>query len=124
MRKALILSIVLMLAGAVSLHAQSLKGTNWKLYISELNDTLTFHVRGDSTFVTDGSGEIVVRSACRISKDTITMKDIDGKYACADQVGVYTYKFNADALTLTLVSDPCDNRSNSISGARWIRAKD
>ena len=124
MRKTLFLSFALLLAGAAGLRAQSLKGTNWKLYIDELHDTLTFHIREDSSFVTDGSGEMVVRSVCKISKDTIQLKDIDGKYVCPDQTGVYTYAFIADTLTLTLVNDPCDNRSNSINGARWTRAKD
>jgi len=124
MRKTLFLSIALSLAGAISLHAQSIKGTKWKLYIDELHDTLTLHIKGDSSFVTDGSGEIVVRSLCKVSKDTITLKDIDGKYVCPDQAGVYTYAFVADSLTMTVVNDPCDNRSNSINGARWIRAKD
>jgi len=124
MRKTLFLSIALSLAGAISLHAQSIKGTNWKLYIDELHDTLTLHIKGDSSFVTDGSGEVVVRSLCKVSKDTITLKDIDGKYVCPDQAGVYTFAFIADTLTMTLVNDPCDNRSTSINGARWIRSKD
>ena len=85
MRKTLFLSLALSLAGAISLHAQSIKGTNWKLYIDELHDTLTLHIKGDSSFVTDGSGEVVVRSLCKISKDTISLKDIDGKYVCPDQ---------------------------------------
>jgi hypothetical protein len=124
MRKILFLSIALLLAGAVSLHAQSIKGTSWKLYIDELHDTLTLHIKADSSFVTDGSGEVVVRSLCKVSKDTITLKDVDGKYVCPDQAGVYTFAFVADTLTLTLINDPCDSRSNNINGARWIRAKD
>ncbi|HEY4206625.1 MAG TPA: hypothetical protein VGM31_07435 [Puia sp.] len=124
MRKTLFLSMALLLAGAVSLHAQALKGTSWKLYIDELQDTLTLHIKSDTSFVTDGSGAVVVRSICTIDKDTITLKDIDGKYVCAGQPGVYTYAFIADTLTLTMVNDPCDNRVNSINGARWTRAKD
>lgn len=124
MRKTLFLSIALSLAGAIGVHAQSIKGTNWKLYIDELHDTLTLHIKEDSSVVTDGSGEVVVRSFCKISKDTITLKDIDGKYVCPDQAGVYTFAFVADTLTMTLVNDPCDNRSNSINGARWVRSKD
>jgi len=124
MRKTLFLSMALLLAGAISLHAQSLKGTTWKLYIDELHDTLTFHIKSDTSFVKDGSGETVVRSICKVSKDTVMLKDIDGKYACPDQTGVYTYAFVADTLTMTLVNDPCDNRANSLNGARWIRAKD
>jgi hypothetical protein len=116
--------MALLLSGLFSLHAQSIKGTNWKLYIDELHDTLTLHIKADSSFVTDGSGEVVVRSLCKVSKDTITLKDVDGKYVCPDQAGVYIYAFIADTLTLTLVNDPCDSRSNNINGARWIRAKD
>jgi hypothetical protein len=116
--------MALLLAGAISLHAQSLKGTTWKLYIDELHDTLTFHIKSDTSFVKDGSGETVVRSICKVSKDTVMLKDIDGKYAGPDQTGVYTYAFVADTLTMTLVNDPCDNRANSLNGARWIRAKD
>jgi hypothetical protein len=123
MRKTL-LFVVLLLAGAAGLHAQSLKGTSWKLYVDELHDTVTFHVGTDSAYTTDGSGEIVVQSLCKISKDTITLKDIGGKYACPSEAGVYTFAFIADTLTLTLVNDPCDNRSGAINGARWVRAKE
>jgi len=105
-------------------QAQSLKGTSWKLYIEDLHNTLTFHIRGDSSYTTDGSGETVVRSLCKINRDTLTLRDIDGKYVCPDQDGVYTYAFIADTLTLNLVSDQCSNRSNAINGVKWIRAKD
>jgi hypothetical protein len=124
MRKTLFLSMALLLAGAVSIHAQALKGTSWKLYIEDLHDTLTWHIRADTAFVTDGAGETVVRSICIIDKDTVTLKDIDGKYACPGQTGVYTYLFVADTLTMNLVNDPCDDRANSLNGSRWIRAKD
>lgn len=124
MRKTLFIFIALLLAGAISVHAQELKGTSWKLYIDEIHDTLTWHIGADTCFVKDGTGEIVVRSICKINKDTITMKDIDGKYACQDQAGIYTYMFIADTLTMNLVNDPCDNRANSLNGARWTRAKD
>jgi len=121
MRK--ILFLFFLLASAAAAKAQSLKGTSWKTYIDELHDTLTFHIGNDTSYTTDGSGEAVVRSLCKISKDTLTLQDIEGKYACPDGTGVYTYLFLADGLTLTLVKDPCDNRSNAINGLKWIRAK-
>jgi len=122
MRKTLFLCLLLAVTAGVK--AQSLKGTSWKLYLDDLRDTLTFHIGTDSCYTTDGSGEVVVRSLCRISKDTITLKDIDGKYVCPGEEGVYTYLFLADGLTLTMVKDPCDNRSGAINGAKWVRAKD
>lgn len=121
MRKTLVLCFLLAMTAGVK--AQSLKGTNWKLYVDELHDTLTFHIGSDTSYTTDGSGEMVVKSLLRISKDTIAIKDIDGKYACPSEEGVYTYLFLADGLTLTLVKDPCDNRSNAINGVKWMRAK-
>jgi hypothetical protein len=122
MRK--ILFLFFLLASVAGVKAQSLKGTSWKLYVDELHDTLTFHIGADTSYTTDGSGEIVVRSLCKISKDTLTLHDIDGKYVCPDGTGVYTYVFLADGLTLNMVSDPCDNRSNAINGVKWVRAKD
>lgn len=121
MRKILFLSFLL--ACTAGVKAQSLKGTSWKVYIDEIHDTLTWHIGADTCFTTDGNGETVVRALCKISKDTIAMKDIEGKYACADGTGVYTYLFQADGLTLTMVNDPCDNRSNAINGLKWIRAR-
>jgi hypothetical protein len=124
MRKISYLLVVLLLASVAGVHAQSLKGTSWKLYVDELHDTLTFHVGVDTSYTTDGSGEVVVRCLSKISKDTLTLRDIDGKYACPGGDGVYTYVFLADGLTLNMVSDPCDNRSNAINGVKWVRGKD
>ena len=124
MRKISYLFVVMLLAGAAGVHAQSLKGTSWKLYVDELHDTLTFHVGADTTYTTDGSGDVVVRSLCKINRDTITLKDFEGRYACPGGEGVYTYVFLADGLTLNMVSDPCDNRSNAINGVKWMRGKD
>ena len=122
MRK--ILFLIFLFACTAGVKAQSLKGTTWKVYIDELHDTLTWHIGADTCYTTDGSGETVVRALCKISKDTVTMRDIDGKYACPDGTGVYTYVFLADGLTLNMVTDPCDNRSNAINGLKWIRAKE
>ena len=122
MRK--ILFFFFLMACVAGAKAQSLKGTSWKVYIDELHDTLTFRIGADTSVTTDGSGEVIVRAVCKISKDTISLRDIDGKYACTDGTGVYTYVFLADWLTLTLVNDPCDNRSNAINGLKWVRAKE
>ena len=120
MRKSVFLGLILLLGGAIGLRAQSLQNTNWKLYIDELHDTITLHVAKDSSFVTVG-GNVVVRSSFKTSKDTITMKDVDGQYACPGDEGVYKYTVENGILTFFLIGDPCENRKNSISGAKWTK---
>ena len=121
MRKSLLLAVILILAGTMGLRAQSLQNTVWKLYIDELHDTITLHIKTDSSYVTEGSGEVVVRSVWRNVKDSVTMKDLDGKYACLGDEGVYTYTVKDNVLTFFLVGDPCEGRRNSISGAKWMK---
>lgn len=89
MKKTMLLVFFLLfgLAGP-QLHAQSLKNTNWKAYFGDpLYDTLTLHIRTDSSFVTDKSGNAVVRSVCKVSADTLSLTDYDGQYACPNATG-------------------------------------
>jgi hypothetical protein len=108
------------LAGS-NLHAQSLKNTNWKTYIGDpVNDTLTLHILMDTSFVTNKSGKVVVRSVCKVWTDTLSFTDYDGQYACPNGAGKYKVSVTADALVFTLIEDPCD-RANSLTGAKWTR---
>lgn len=60
MKKIILFSIFFVLG--CSLYAQSINNKNWKSAFGEpFNDTLTFHIRGDSSFVTMSSGEVLVR---------------------------------------------------------------
>ena len=121
MRKSLMLAVILFVAGTMGLRAQSLKNTNWKLYIDELHDTITLHIQGDSSYVTQGNGNVVVRSVWKTMKDSVTMKDVEGQYACPGDEGVYTYTVKENTLTFFVVGDPCEGRRNSISGAKWMK---
>jgi hypothetical protein len=122
MRKTMLLVFFLFFGLAGShLHAQSLKNTNWKTYIGDpVNDTLTLHIRMDSSFVTNKSGNVVVRSVCKVWADTLSFTDYDGQYACPNGTGKYKISVTADVLELTLIDDPCD-RANSLNGAKWTR---
>lgn len=123
MRKSLLLVLFLVIAAGVSQRAQSqtLQNVSFKLYVSDLNDTITLHIGKDSSWVTQSGGMVVVRSVFSVSKDTVTMKDYDGQYACPGQPGVYTYTLKDDVLTFFVVGDACEGRRGTIGGAKWIR---
>ncbi|HEX9513892.1 MAG TPA: hypothetical protein VF939_25550 [Puia sp.] len=124
MRKLALIIIVILMATATGLKAQSLQNTSWKVYIDALHDTITLHIGKDSSFVTDSGGDVVVRSVCKVKKDTLSLRDYEGKYFCPDGEGVYKVAVTADALSFTLVNDPCEGRNSSISGTKWIRVTD
>jgi hypothetical protein len=116
--------IVVFSAGAGRVQAQSLQGTAWKLYVDALHDTLTLHIAADTSYTTSSAGELIVRATCKVVKDTITMRDFAGQYACPDGEGVYRYTVEGDYLTFFLVSDPCSNRSEAINGTKWRKTEE
>src|ERR1700720_4136016 len=121
MQKLALLTVVILMAAATNLKAQSLQNTSWKMYFDQLHDTLTLHIGKDSSFVTDGVGEVVVRSVCKVTKDTLSLRDYEGKYFCPDGEGVYKLAVIDGTLNLTLVNDPCEGRNSSIRGSKWIK---
>lgn len=129
MKKALSLTIVLaatLISTRINAQSQtpSLQNSNWKLFIPDLNDSLTLHIKTDSSFVTTSAGDVVVRSVCKVSADTLFLTDYDGQYACPNQTGKYLISVSddANALTLTLIDDPCDSRVSAINKIKWTRA--
>ena len=55
-------------------HSQSIDNRNWKAYLTApINDTVTFHLNFDSSFITNSNGEVVIRLSCIITADTLTM---------------------------------------------------
>jgi hypothetical protein len=102
----------------------SLKNTNWKIFIPDLNDTITLHIKTDSSYVTGTTGDAVVKSVCKVSADTLSFTDYDGQYACPNATGKYKINLSDDGnnLTLTLIEDPCDGRANAINKLKWTRA--
>jgi hypothetical protein len=114
----LLLTVVL-----VQVHAQSIRNTDWKTFIGDqLNDTLTIHIQKDSSFVTNSAGNVVVRSVCTISGDTLVLKDYEGEFMCPDSEGKYKFRINEGYLILNLISDPCDGRARSVDGVKWKKA--
>jgi hypothetical protein len=129
MKKTLLLTAVLLVTllstrTFAQSQTSSLKNTNWKIYIPDVNDTLTLHIKTDTSFVTNGTGDAVVRSVCKVWADTLSFTDYDGQYACPNATGKYKINLadDASALTLTLIEDPCDGRANAINKLKWMRA--
>jgi hypothetical protein len=129
MKKSLLLTALLIgCLFSIRTHAQSqipsLKNTTWKLYVAELGDTITIHIKMDSSFVTTTNGDVVVRSVCKVSADTLSLTDYDGQYACPNMTGKYKLGASDDgnSLTFTLIDDPCEGRANSINKAKWTRS--
>lgn len=124
MRKLVLLTVVVLMAAATNLNAQSLQNTAWKVYIDQIHDTITLHILKDSSFVTGSDGEVLVRSVCKVGKDTLSMRDYEGKYYCPDGEGVYKVEVSGNELSFFLVNDPCEGRTGSINGTKWIRVVD
>ncbi|GGA84506.1 hypothetical protein GCM10011511_04430 [Puia dinghuensis] len=118
------LTILLMLwvttAMLSRVQAQSLINTNWKAYIAEpVYDTIVWHIRTDSSFVTGSNGTVLVRSVCKISGDTVLLNDYDGQFTCPDTPGRYKFARVEDMLNFTLIDDLCQGRATSITTAKW-----
>ena len=101
----------------------SLKNTVWRFYVEGLNDTLTYHFDADTSWAESSSGEKVVRSLWKESKDTLRLNDVDGMYPCHDGEGVYRWLIDGDVMSWVLVSDPCTQRSESLSNVKFYRKK-
>ena len=117
---------VLLFAGlicfcSVLCHAQSIDNRNWKAYLeAPINDTVTFHVHSDSSFVTNSNGEVVIRLNCTINSDTLTIVNQDGaETGCPDQKGKYKIDLKENSFKLSRIEDACDGRAQAITGVIW-----
>ena len=105
---------------STAVQAQSFKNTSWRTFIGEpLHDSITIHIRTDSSFVTTSDGSVVVKSVCKISEDSLTISDYDGQYACQDMTGRYKVSLKDDIMTLVLVDDACEGRANNLNNSKW-----
>ena len=121
--KKIILSTAIILFASVlpGLHAQSIDNKNWKGYLdAPINDTVTFHIHSDSSFVTKSNGDVAIRIRCTVSGDTLTILNQDAEqHGCPDQKGKYKIDATNDSLILTLIEDECEGRSRALNGVRW-----
>jgi len=102
-------------------RAQSINKRNWKAFFSDpINDTLTLHVHSDSSFVTSSKGEVMLRTNCIISGDTLTLADYsEGEHSCPEAKGKYKINLDGKNLTLSLIDDACEGRARALDGVKW-----
>ncbi len=122
MKKILLFVGIVFLASALSyVHAQSIDNRNWKAYVdAPINDTVTFHIHSDSSFVTNSNGEVLIRIHCMIAGDTLTIVNQDAEeHGCPDQKGKYKIELKDDSLVLRLIDDACEGRAHALDGVKW-----
>lgn len=106
------------------LNAQSINNRNWKIYVGDpMNDTLTLHIKSDSSFVTNSRGDVMIRTNCTVSGDTLTIADYDsGEHSCPEAKGKYKIDLKGNTFKSTLIEDGCEGRAQILNGATWIEA--
>lgn len=116
---------VVMISTFIGANAQSINNRSWKSYIDNpINDTVTFHFRSDSSYVTDSHGDIKVRTSCTVSGDTLAIEDYGTEaMGCPGRKGVYKVKLDGNSFVLELIDDPCDGRAQALHNRKWIEAK-
>jgi hypothetical protein len=121
MKKIILLTGIVLFASAFCLHGQSIENKNWKAYLdAPINDTVTFHIQSDSSFVTNSNGDVVIRMRCFITGDTLTMVNQDAEqHGCPDQKGKYKLNYKDDSFVLTLIDDACEGRAHALQGVKW-----
>ena len=78
----------------------------------------------DGTFHANQGKESKVSGKYTVSGNQVKFTDLAGEWACkADVVGTYGWKLDAGTLTLSKVSDACDDRSGSLTHAPWKAQK-
>jgi hypothetical protein len=123
MKKFILLTGLVFFLSVLSLHAQSIDNKNWKTFLdAPINDTVTFHIQSDSSFVTNSNGDVVIRIRCAIAGDTLTIVNQDAEqHGCPDQKGKYKIDLREDSFTLTMIDDACEGRAHALQGVKWNR---
>jgi len=126
MQKIILFTALVCLGSATpKLHAQSICDKRWKSYINApINDTAFLSVYKDSSFITNGTGQVMVHFHSSISGDTLSLIDYGTEeQGCPNLKGVYKINVIGDTFTLTLIGDECDGRSQALAGRNWVEAK-
>jgi hypothetical protein len=63
----------------------------------------------------------MVEGTFKVDGDSVALTDVSGSFACpaSGRTGVYSWRFDGHALTLTKMSDACEDRANDLTGHPW-----
>ena len=79
------------------------------------------------TFSSDGSyqvkekGDLVVEGKYEAAGEHVTFTDKQGRYACSDSDGKYTWKYDGKALTFAKLEDDCSGRQGVLTGPPLVK---
>ncbi|HEY0434290.1 MAG TPA: hypothetical protein VGC95_10485 [Chitinophagaceae bacterium] len=123
MKKSMLGVVIGLACTAVSFGQSSIQNHDWKGFLGgEVNDTLTWHMGTDSSFVTNSHGDVMVKSKITVTGDKITITDYDGQYACTEATGSYTFTVTGNSMSLKKIEDGCEGRAQAIDGLQWTAA--
>jgi hypothetical protein len=91
-------------------------------YVAHKSITLTFDAQGQF-HVNDGKGT-QVSGRYTVKGDQLELTDTEGPWACTktgEQSGTYTWKYAGSVLTLTKVTDSCQDRVGTLAAVSWKR---
>ncbi|MCH8088452.1 MAG: hypothetical protein IH955_00370 [Chloroflexi bacterium] len=77
----------------------------------------------DSLFTVFRDGELVVKGTYRVVEDQLTLSDEEGLLACrgGQEIGLYKWALDGDALSLTVIEDQCDGREAILAAHPFSR---
>lgn len=119
-------ALLMFIATVNNVNGQStIDNKDWKTFLGgNINDTITFHIRSDSSYVTDSRGDVKVRVHCSFSADTLTVVDYGTEEMnCSGREGKYKINITVNSFSLRLISDDCDRRSQALDGTKWTEVQ-
>jgi type IV secretory pathway protease TraF len=109
---------LMLLAAPHAAASQEFKRGTYATTFNGMALEIQFADSGKVTVTADNA--VVVTGTFTIKGEEIELRDQSGPLACnADQVGRYKWKLEAKTLTLLLISDDCQGRTQSIAGQPW-----
>ena len=122
MRKIFTLMMILIAVADLSIYSQTLSNTTWKVYDDSNIFYLYYHLGSDT--ISASSDNFAYHNIATYHEygNNISIVDLDRANSCPDSdTGVYNFSIQNDILILTLISDPCDERSIVLSRYQWTR---
>lgn len=77
---------------------------------------------GKGQFHVDKGQTSQVKGSYTVKADELRLTDVSGPWACTkstEQTGIYRFRLEGGALMLSVVSDKCADRVNSLVNLKW-----
>ncbi len=119
------LFIFLVLFTSLTAQAQ-LSNTKWKGQLNLENKIdVVFDFRKDTLEVTNTQDNSHIETMTYTIQDNLlSLQKTSGRSDCdAATIGKYKFEINNDTLSITLVSDACDDRYPVLDNSKWVKVK-